>query len=44
MTYRKPHVASSICLRAIIFQNPEDTLWTHRTSAVIGESVDFLPI
>jgi hypothetical protein len=25
---RKPHVASSICLRAIIFQNPEGTLWT----------------
>jgi hypothetical protein len=26
---RKPHVASSICLRAKIFQNPEGTLWTH---------------
>jgi hypothetical protein len=26
---RKPHVASSICLRATIFQNPEGTLWTH---------------
>jgi hypothetical protein len=26
---RKPHVASSICLRAKIFQNPEETLWTH---------------
>jgi hypothetical protein len=26
---RKPHVASSICLRARIFQNPEWTLWTH---------------
>jgi hypothetical protein len=26
---RKPHVASSICLRATIFQNPEWTLWTH---------------
>jgi hypothetical protein len=25
---RKPHVASSICLRATIFQNPEWTLWT----------------
>jgi hypothetical protein len=24
---RKPHVASSICLRATIFQNPEGTLW-----------------
>jgi hypothetical protein len=23
------HVASSICLRATIFQNPEGTLWTH---------------
>jgi hypothetical protein len=26
---RKPHVASSICLRTTIFQNPEWTLWTH---------------
>jgi hypothetical protein len=26
---RKPHVASSICLRATNFQNPEGTLWTH---------------
>jgi hypothetical protein len=25
----KPHVASSICLRATIFQNPKWTLWTH---------------
>jgi hypothetical protein len=25
---RKPHVASSICLRATVFQNPEGTLWT----------------
>jgi hypothetical protein len=25
---RKPHVASSICLRATIFQNSEWTLWT----------------
>ena len=25
----KPHVASSILLRATIFQNPEGTLWTH---------------
>jgi hypothetical protein len=25
---RKPHVASPICLRATIFQNPEWTLWT----------------
>jgi hypothetical protein len=24
----KPHVASSICLCATIFQNPEGTLWT----------------
>jgi hypothetical protein len=30
--YCKPHVASSICLRATIFQNPEWTLWTHCTS------------
>jgi hypothetical protein len=28
-TCRKPHVASSICLRATIFQNPEWALWTH---------------
>jgi hypothetical protein len=27
--YRKPHVASSICLRATIFKKPEGTLWTH---------------
>jgi hypothetical protein len=27
----KPHVASSICLSAPIFQNPEWTLWTHCT-------------
>jgi hypothetical protein len=26
---RKPHAASSICLRTTIFQNPEGTLWTH---------------
>jgi hypothetical protein len=26
--FRKLHVASSICLRATIFQNPEGTLWT----------------
>jgi hypothetical protein len=26
---RKPHVASSICLSATIFQNPKETLWTH---------------
>jgi hypothetical protein len=26
---RKPHMASSICLRAISFQTPEGTLWTH---------------
>jgi hypothetical protein len=29
MIHRKPHEASSICLRSIIFQNPEGTLWTH---------------
>jgi hypothetical protein len=28
---RKPHMASSICLRATIFQIPEGTLWTHCT-------------
>jgi hypothetical protein len=28
-TRHKPHVASSICLRATIFENPEWTLWTH---------------
>jgi hypothetical protein len=27
--FRNPHVASSICLRATIFQNPEGTLWKH---------------
>ncbi|PNF14255.1 hypothetical protein B7P43_G12204, partial [Cryptotermes secundus] len=27
----KPHVASSICLCATIFQNPNRTLWTHCT-------------
>jgi hypothetical protein len=31
----KPHLASSICLRATIFQNPEGTLWTHCTMRVI---------
>jgi hypothetical protein len=29
MICRKPHMASSICLRATIFQNPEGTLWTN---------------
>jgi hypothetical protein len=29
MICRKPHMASSICLRATIFQNHEGTLWTH---------------
>jgi hypothetical protein len=29
MIYRKTHVASSICLRPTIFQNPDGTLWTH---------------
>jgi hypothetical protein len=28
-TCHKPHVASSICLCATNFQNPECTLWTH---------------
>jgi hypothetical protein len=28
MICRKPHMASSICLRAIIFQNSAGTLWT----------------
>jgi hypothetical protein len=32
---RKPHVASSICLRATIFQNPEWTLWTHCTCSAV---------
>jgi hypothetical protein len=34
MIYRKPHVASPICLRVTIFQNPEGTLWTHGITAV----------
>jgi hypothetical protein len=34
---RKPHVASSICLRATIFQNPEGTLWTHCTYISISK-------
>jgi hypothetical protein len=29
MICRKPHMASSICLCATIFQKPEGTLWTH---------------
>jgi hypothetical protein len=29
MICRNPDVASSICLRATIFQNSEGTLWTH---------------
>jgi hypothetical protein len=29
MICHKSHMASSICLRATIFQNPEGTLWTH---------------
>jgi hypothetical protein len=33
-TRRKPHVTSSICLRATIFQNPEWTLWTYCTIGV----------
>jgi hypothetical protein len=33
---RKPHVASSICLRATIFQNPEGTLWTHCIKKMYG--------
>jgi hypothetical protein len=32
---RKPHMASSICLRGTILQNPEGTLWTHCTSVVV---------
>jgi hypothetical protein len=33
---RKPHMASSICLRTTILQNPEGTLWTHCTKLLIG--------
>jgi hypothetical protein len=33
---RKLHVASSICLRATIFQNPEGTLWTHCMYIILG--------
>jgi hypothetical protein len=29
MICRQPFVASLICLRATIFQNPEGTLWSH---------------
>jgi hypothetical protein len=29
MICRKPHMASSMCLRATIFQKPEGTLWTN---------------
>ncbi|PNF41594.1 hypothetical protein B7P43_G11562 [Cryptotermes secundus] len=29
MICHKPHVASSICLRDTIIQNPDGTLWTH---------------
>jgi hypothetical protein len=29
MICHKPHMASLICLRATIFQNPEGILWTH---------------
>jgi hypothetical protein len=36
MIYRKPHMASSICLRATIFQNPEGTLWSHGTILVLS--------
>jgi hypothetical protein len=34
---RKPHVASSICLRGTIFQNPEWTLWRLYVCLVIME-------
>jgi hypothetical protein len=40
---RKPHMASSICLRATIFQNPEGTLWTHCTSAPSSYLVMLMP-
>ncbi|PNF35847.1 hypothetical protein B7P43_G09402, partial [Cryptotermes secundus] len=29
MICHEPHVDSSICLHATIFQNPKGTLWTH---------------
>jgi hypothetical protein len=34
MNCRKPHVASSICLRATIFQNSEGPLWINCISSV----------
>jgi hypothetical protein len=39
MICRKPHVASSICLRATIFQNPEGTLWTQCISYLVFTSL-----
>jgi hypothetical protein len=33
-------VASSICLRATIFQNPEGTLWTHCTISLERENIE----
>jgi hypothetical protein len=41
MICRKPHVASSICLRAIIFQNPEGTLWTH---CIFELTLQYIPL
>jgi hypothetical protein len=43
MICQKPHVDSSICLRATIFQKPEGTLWTHYTHKG-GEYLDFLTV
>jgi hypothetical protein len=46
----KPHVASSICLRATIFQNPEGTLRTHCTlnlwdiTTTFSAVVIFIPV
>jgi hypothetical protein len=40
MICRKPHMASSICLSATIFQNPKGTLWTHCTTKQIGNLSD----
>jgi hypothetical protein len=40
MICRKPHVASSICLRFIIFQNTEGNLWTHCILYVHSKSLE----
>jgi hypothetical protein len=40
----KPHVASSICLRATIFQIPEGTLWTHCMLNKSGGTVNSRPL